>query len=143
MGLTKRKVDAAKPKKKGGKQNRTVLWDKDAEGGVPGFGVRAYAGGKKSYVIRYRNAQGKERLLTLGSASVLTVGEGFDLRGTGAEMGTAPCAKPKLTNYKQEVRRLELSPLLEAIGRYPDRFVAGAKFRMSPEFKDGVFSYQW
>jgi len=37
MTLTKRKVDAAKPKKKGGEPERTVTWDKK----VPAFGVRS------------------------------------------------------------------------------------------------------
>lgn len=67
--LTKRVVDAAKPKRRKGRLVRTDKWDAK----VPAFGLRIYPTGKKRYILRYRNAHGKERHLTLGNAEVLTV----------------------------------------------------------------------
>ena len=55
--LTKRSIDAFRYR--GG-------WDVHWDDGVPGFGVRVYPSGKKSFVLSYRNARGKKRLLVLG-----------------------------------------------------------------------------
>ncbi len=55
--LTKRSIDAFRY---GGGWD--VRWDVD----IPGFGVRIYPSGKKSFVLSYRNARGKKRLLVLG-----------------------------------------------------------------------------
>lgn len=60
--ITKRVVDAAQP---AGKDY--VLWDDE----IPGFGLRVYASGKKSYVIQYR-ADGRSRRFTLGLHGPLT-----------------------------------------------------------------------
>lgn len=60
--LTKRIVDAAQPAAKD-----YVLWDEE----LPGFGLRVYASGKKSYVIQYR-AEGRSRRFTLGLHGPLT-----------------------------------------------------------------------
>jgi integrase len=49
---------------------RGILWDAK----VTGFGVRAYASGKKAYVLSYR-AEGRKRLLTLAPVTVLTLDE--------------------------------------------------------------------
>jgi hypothetical protein len=54
--LTKRSIDAFRYR--GGWD---VRWDND----IPGFGVRVYPSGKKSFVLSYRNAWGKKRLLVL------------------------------------------------------------------------------
>ena len=55
--LTKRSIDAFRYR--GGWD---VRWDYE----IPGFGVRVYPSGKKSFVLSYRNARGKKRLLVLG-----------------------------------------------------------------------------
>ena len=55
--LTKRKIDSFRYR--GGWD---VRWDDE----IPGFGVRIYPSGKKSFVLSYRNARGKKRLLVLG-----------------------------------------------------------------------------
>lgn len=55
--LTKRSIDASRYR--GG-------WDVRWDDGIPGFGVRVYPSGKKSFVLSYRNAKGKKRLFVLG-----------------------------------------------------------------------------
>ena len=45
----------------------TVFWDRD----LPGFGIRAYASGKKVYIVQTR-ARGKSKRATVGRHGVLT-----------------------------------------------------------------------
>jgi len=60
--LTKRVVDAADIR-----QKDYVLWDDE----LPGFGLRVFASGKRSYVIQYRSA-GRSRRYTIGLHGVWT-----------------------------------------------------------------------
>lgn len=60
--LTKRVVDAADIR-----QKDYVLWDDE----LPGFGLRVFASGKRSYVIQYRTA-GRSRRYTIGLHGVWT-----------------------------------------------------------------------
>ncbi len=55
--LTERFIDS---RRYGGGSD--VWWDEK----FPGFGVRVYPSGKKSFVLSYRNAGGRKRLLVLG-----------------------------------------------------------------------------
>src|ERR1700678_1289129 len=61
--LTKRLVDAGVQAK-----GELFLWDDD----LPGFGLRVKASGAKSFLVQYRNANGRSRRLTLGRYGVLT-----------------------------------------------------------------------
>ena len=60
--LNKRVVDAAQARDKD-----YFIWDDD----LPGFGLRVFVSGKRSYVIQYR-AQGRSRRYTIGLHGVWT-----------------------------------------------------------------------
>ncbi len=60
--ITKRIIDAAEVREKD-----YVIWDDE----LPGFGLRVFASGKRSYVIQYRSA-GRSRRYTIGLHGVWT-----------------------------------------------------------------------
>jgi integrase len=62
--LTKRTVDTTKA----AVGRDVVIWDKE----LPGFGLRVKPSGRKSYIVQFRNRQGRSRRLTLGTHGVLT-----------------------------------------------------------------------
>ncbi|NCC41590.1 MAG: DUF4102 domain-containing protein [Gammaproteobacteria bacterium] len=66
MKLTKRTIDAARYTGDG--NARCVLWDTE----VPGFGLRLFPSGAKSFVLSYR-AAGRKRMMTIGTYGVLTL----------------------------------------------------------------------
>src|SRR4051794_15341696 len=65
--LTKRIVDAVATA-----EGDVFLWDDE----LPGFALRVKASGTKSFVVQYRNGNGRSRRLTVGRYGVLTVEEG-------------------------------------------------------------------
>jgi integrase len=67
MKLTKRSIDATAYS--GENNARHVMWDDE----IPGFGVRLYPSGKKSFILSYRTGGGTKRLLTIGTYGVLTL----------------------------------------------------------------------
>ena len=64
MKLTKRFIDSAKYD--GSSQD--IRWDDQ----LPGFGVRLYSTGRKSFVLSYR-AQGRKHIMTIGAYGPLTL----------------------------------------------------------------------
>ncbi|MGB5830962.1 MAG: site-specific integrase [Thiohalocapsa sp.] len=64
--LTKRRIDAAIYT--GIDNARCMLWDDDP----PGFGVRVFPSGKRSFVLSYR-VNNRKRLLTIGAYGALTL----------------------------------------------------------------------
>ena len=62
--ITKRTVDALKPKK----AQDVFAWDSE----LRGFGVRLKPSGAKTFLIQYRNVEGRTRRLVLGQCGALT-----------------------------------------------------------------------
>jgi integrase len=62
--LTKRFVESEKPPALG----YALAWDDD----IPGFGLRIHSSGQRSYLVQYRNAQGRSRRMTLGRHGKIT-----------------------------------------------------------------------
>ena len=60
--ITNRVVDATRPE-----QKDQFIWDSD----LPGFGLRVFPSGRRSYLIQYR-VGGRQRRFTLGPHGVLT-----------------------------------------------------------------------
>jgi hypothetical protein len=60
--LTRRTVETARPR-----EREYILWDES----LPGFGLRVFPSGKRSYCIQYRS-DGRTRRMALGLHGVLT-----------------------------------------------------------------------
>ncbi len=92
--ITKRIVDAFEPDPSG----ERFLWDTE----LKGFGVRMMPSGVASYIIKYRNAEARQRKMTIGRVGTLTPEEGRRLaRDKLAEVqkGADPSAE------RQQIRR--------------------------------------
>jgi hypothetical protein len=61
--LTKRFVESVKPA-----AADQVIFDDD----IPGFGLRVLSSGVRSYLVQYRNKQGRSRRLTIGKHGKIT-----------------------------------------------------------------------
>ncbi len=88
--LTKRVVDTLRP----AADRDVVTWDSE----LRGFGVRVKPSGARSYLIQYRNADGRSCRLTLGKAGTLTPEEARTLaRGKLADVakGADPVAEKR------------------------------------------------
>jgi integrase len=68
--LTKRAVDALTPPKKG----QAFQWDSE----LRGFGIRVIPSGLRTFVLQYRNAEGRSRRIVVGRYGVLTVEQARD-----------------------------------------------------------------
>lgn len=71
MRLTKTAIDRACYQGQGNR--RQILWD----AGLPGFGLRVYPSGRKTFVVFYRSGP-RQRLMSLGAFGVLTLKQARD-----------------------------------------------------------------
>jgi integrase len=62
--LTKRFVEALEPATDGD----VVAWDSE----LPGFGVRVWPSGKRTYILKYRTREGRQRKVTIGQHGLIT-----------------------------------------------------------------------
>lgn len=62
--ITKRVIDAIEPDPAGEK----FIWDTD----LKGFGIRMMPSGVGSYIVKYRNAEGRQRKIAIGRVGTLT-----------------------------------------------------------------------
>ena len=103
MGLTKRGIDAARYEGDG------RSWDVRYDDKVPGFGVRLYPGGVKSFILRYRTRTGRTRTMTLGRFGVLTLDQAR--KKAKAELvkvteGADPASEKKASRKAETVKEL-------------------------------------
>ena len=69
--LTKTVVEGLKPSKVGVKGSYLFAWDQE----LRGFGVQVMPSGLKSFILQYRNREGRSRRRVLGRFGVMTVEE--------------------------------------------------------------------
>lgn len=75
--LTQKAVDAFHFDPARAASSQQILWCR----AMPGFGVRVFAGGRKSYLCRYRwprGRAGRQRLVTLGQGELISLEEARD-----------------------------------------------------------------
>jgi integrase len=75
--ITKRVVDALRPARDGKEYFR---WD-SGDGALKGFGIRMKPSGAASYLVQYRNKEGRTRRLVIGKVGTLTPDEARTLAG--------------------------------------------------------------
>ena len=75
--LTKRVVDAIRPDRSG---KDVFRWDA-GDGALKGFGIRMKPSGAASYLVQYRNKEGRTRRLVIGKVGTLTPDEARNLAG--------------------------------------------------------------
>ena len=89
--ITKRLVDSLRPDR-GGKE--FFQWDA-GDGALKGFGIRIKPSGAASYLVQYRNKEGRTRRLVIGKVGTLTPDEARTLAGEAlksAAKGADPSA---------------------------------------------------
>lgn len=69
--ITRRVVDKLAPSPDG---KDTFIWD-SGDGALKGFGIRVKGSGVSSYLVQYRNKEGRTRRLVIGKTNVMTPDE--------------------------------------------------------------------
>jgi hypothetical protein len=104
MALTKRAIDAFRFDPEGPAQQ--VLFD---GAGLPGFGVRVFPSGRRSFVLWYRNANGRKRLYSLAPYGSVTLSQARKLAATtlvSVRAGGDPAETRRQKRKAQTVREL-------------------------------------
>jgi len=105
MKLTKKAIDRVRYEGDG--QSRDVRWDDQ----LPGFGVRVFPTGRKSFVLSYRS-NGRKRLMTLGAYGVLTLDQARDK--ARSLLGDVIDGKDPLQERQKEARGQKIKDLCVA-----------------------------
>jgi integrase len=117
--ITKRAVDALRPN-----QNGTDIFCWDAgDGALKGFGIRMKPSGAASYLVQYRNKEGRTRRLVIGKVGTLTPDEARIL-ASDALKSVAKGGDPSAERHAVR-RALTVSELC-------DLYVAETKSRIKP-----------
>ncbi len=114
--ITKRTVDRLRPDPAG---RDRFLWDA-GDGALKGFGVRVKPSGVASYIVQYRNKEGRTRRLALGRVGVLTPEEARREAGDklkAATKGGDPSAERHAARTAITVAELCDWYLKDAVGR--------------------------
>ncbi|MGA0602812.1 tyrosine-type recombinase/integrase [Caulobacter sp. KR2-114] len=113
MRISKRSIDALKKQ-----EADYFVWDED----LPGFGVRVFASGRKSYLVQYRNLR-RTRRITLGLHGALTPEDARKL----AKAHLGDIAKG---GDPAEVRKLDREGM--TVAELCDRYLADAELGLVP-----------
>lgn len=114
--IAKRFVDGLKPDAKG---KDKFHWD-EGDGSIKGFGIRIKPTGTASYLVQYRNAEGRTRRLVIGRVGVLTPDQARRIacdKLREAQTGKDPSAERHAVRRTMTVSELCDLYLCEAEGR--------------------------
>ncbi|CAH1653385.1 Site-specific recombinase XerD [Hyphomicrobiales bacterium] len=128
--ITKRIVDALQPSSDG----EVFLWDSE----LKGFGVRMMPSGVASYILKYRNREGRQRKLAIGRVGTLTTEEARNatrLRIAEVTQGADPSAERQKVRKAITVAELCDLYLAEAEGRVKASTLAMDKSRIERHVK--------
>ena len=132
--ITKRTVDGLCPDPAG---RDRFLWD-TGDGALKGFGVRVKPSGIASYIVQYRNKEGRTRRLALGRVGVLTPEEARREAGDklkAATKGGDPSAERHAARSAMTVAELCDWYLKDAAGRVKPSTLAMDRSRIECHVK--------
>ena len=109
--LTKKIVERIRPDP----EHEVIIWDSD----LPGFGMRVWPSGKRTYILKYRTRDGRQRKATIGRHGPLTPEQarnralkwlseakhGRDPAGDEAEIRRAPTVDHLAERYMEQHAR--------------------------------------
>lgn len=128
--ITKRLVDALNPDPDG----EIFAWDSE----LKGFGVRMMPTGVASFILKYRNREGRQRKMTLGRVGALTPEEARNLarqRLAEVAQGADPSAERNALRQSMTVAELCDAYVADADGRVKASTLAMDKSRIERHVK--------
>ena len=132
--LTKRTIESLTPPTNG---KDKFVWD-SGDGSIKGFGIRFKPSGSASYLIQYRNMEGRTRRLVIGKVNVLTPDQARTVAREklgGVAKGGDPSAERHA--IRAEITVAELCDLFinEAAGQIKPSTLAADKSRIACHIK--------
>ncbi|MBU0513856.1 MAG: tyrosine-type recombinase/integrase [Proteobacteria bacterium] len=110
--------------------NEQVYWDED----LPGFGLRVRPSGRRTFIVQYRNAQGRTRKVTIGLYGHLTPDEA---RGEARQV-LAGAARGQDPAEVREADRHSIT-VTELSDRYMNEYAITRKKPLSVEADERLF----